>query len=341
MAQSFWAPASANFTRTVPVWASRRHCMESSVLIVANADDDHAQYMLAVLRELGVGARIVDVGNAKPDTAVSVRVDVDESFVFDGAEFVAGTTVWWRRAKRARVDERIRDPRLRGYAAKQWELAIDGGLALCNARFVNMPSAEARASSKPVQLVAARNSGFAVPRTLVTNDARQAQQFIDRLRQEGTRCIFKSLAPGRYHFGETRVIETLASHEEELGVSPVIFQECIERGQDYRVTLFGAKVYAARVTTPSGGDLIDWRIDPLAGYEALTMPDEVVGRLQSVLRALGLETGSFDLRQYPSGKLYFFEVNPAGQFLYLDRYGYPDIGRDFARFLCGIDQAPP
>ena len=71
------------------------------------------------------------------------------------------------------------------------------------------------------------------------------------------------------------------------------------------------------------------------------MPDEVVGRLQSVLRALGLETGSFDLRQYPSGKLYFFEVNPAGQFLYLDRYGYPDIGRDFARFLCGIDQAPP
>jgi hypothetical protein len=44
-------------------------------------------------------------------------------------------------------------------------------------------------------------------------------------------------------------------------------------------------------------------------------------------------TGSFDLRIGRDGEVYFFEVNPSGQFLYLEYFGFPDIAERFARYL--------
>ena len=80
-------------------------------------------------------------------------------------------------------------------------------------------------------------------------------------------------------------------------------------------------------------ELVDWRLDPNHWYEPADIEDSVSDRLRGLMKSLGVETGTFDLRYSKDGNLFFFEVNPAGQFLYLERYGFPNIGYEFAEFL--------
>jgi hypothetical protein len=305
-----------------------------SVIIVANVEDDHAQCMLPILERIGVQTRCLDLSNATGEDMIVLTDPPEAKFQFDGLDFTLETTVWWRRPKKPRVNENIVDERLKQYALTEWDITIKSGIELCQSRFVNHPYSEIRADLKPIQLRAAHSIGFSIPRSLITNDAKVAQDFIHNLSKEGRRCVFKSLVPGRYHFGETRDIVTVEGYEKELSIAPLIFQECIELGQAIRATIFGNKVFTANIIS-SDPSLIDWRIDPRTIYEPINLADSIVSKLKLILESLRLETGSFDLIIDRLGTPYFLEVNPSGQFLYLERYGFPTICDDFAHFLCG------
>lgn len=309
---------------------------QRTILVIAGDDDDHASYMRGIFQQLDISAAFVDIGKADTSASLSLTIEGNKAVAdFYGLNpSSSDVTIWWRRASRPRVDERIAEPSLIRFTARQWELTIDSFVSLSGARFVNHPLRERIAIQKPTQLHSAAKLGFRVPRTIVTNNPIKAKSFIEELHASRKRCVFKPLWPGHYHFGETRVIETVDGLSDELAVAPVIFQECIEKGRDVRYTIFGENVYAATVNT-SATELVDWRIDPLASYIPIDLDREIVAKSRQLLSALGLVTGSFDVRIDQEGQPYFFEVNPSGQFLYLERFGFPDIGQDFARFLVG------
>jgi hypothetical protein len=49
-----------------------------------------------------------------------------------------------------------------------------------------------------------------------------------------------------------------------------------------------------------------------------TIPDFLSDKLIHLLRSLGLHYGCIDLRQRPDGEYVFFEVNPSGQWLFVE-----------------------
>ncbi|RTL42351.1 MAG: hypothetical protein EKK48_10175 [Candidatus Melainabacteria bacterium] len=100
-------------------------------------------------------------------------------------------------------------------------------------------------------------------------------------------------------------------------MAPVIFQECIERGRDIRVFIANSKVFSVNVLTQHE-ELIDWRLDPLCTYEPTKLHKAVEAKLKMLLSRLGLHTGSIDLREDSGGELFFLEINPSGQFLFLE-----------------------
>jgi glutathione synthase/RimK-type ligase-like ATP-grasp enzyme len=66
-------------------------------------------------------------------------------------------------------------------------------------------------------------------------------------------------------------------------------------------------------------DEIDCRIDiGNARIEAVTLPPEVEERLRVLMRRMGLVYGAVDMRLKPDGTHVFLEINPAGQFLYVE-----------------------
>jgi len=306
---------------------------QRAILVIAGNKDDHATHMKGVFDRLGIAAFFVDIGEA--NALQSLSLSFDSSTLFSLGSISIGNpdlTVWWRRAQQPQVDDRISDTKLRQFAKRQWEIALNSGFALSKVRYVNNPFKERIAILKPLQLKTAAAVGFSIPKTLITNQSEEAERFISTLRQSGKRCIFKPLWPAHYHFGETRIIESLDGLVSELAVAPVIFQECIEKGEDVRFTIFGTNTFASIIKT-SDPELIDWRIDPNVDYTPTSLSHQIIERARNILDSLGLVTGSFDIRFDRTGCPYFFEINPSGQFLYLENFGYPEIGERFARFL--------
>ena len=114
-----------------------------------------------------------------------------------------------------------------------------------------------------------------------------------------------------------------------LALSPAIYQECIPGRQHLRVCCFGADVHAVLLDSPT----LDWRY--VRGIEAA--PHEVDpalgGQLISVLERLGLRMGVFDLKLDDDGDPVWLEVNPQGQFLFLEGMCGIPLARIAAEFL--------
>jgi len=202
---------------------------------------------------------------------------------------------------------------------------------------VNPLGAEYVANRKLFQLLKAKEVGLDIPDTIVTSDAEEARQFLDRM--NGT-AIFKVLAGERRRLIETRrfrksYFRKLAA----LRYAPLIFQELVEAEQDIRVTIVDEEVFSASIRPTTSKAQLDWRLDLTAKIEPHVLPARIESKLVDLLRSLGLRFGVLDVRLTPDGKYVFLEVNPSGQFLFCEIQGKLAISRAVAAAL--LRSTPP
>ena len=96
-------------------------------------------------------------------------------------------------------------------------------------------------------------------------------------------------------------------------------------GVDLRVTVVGSSLFAAAIHSQETWYAFDFRIDMKAArVEPFDLPDGVRHGLTRLMQSLGLHYGAIDMRQTPEGDVVFLEINPAGQWLFVeDRTGQP------------------
>jgi len=96
----------------------------------------------------------------------------------------------------------------------------------------------------------------------------------------------------------------------------------------------GGTLYPAAIRSVAGNGLVDFRMtvgDAQLSSEVL--PKAISDGLLALLERLGLVYGAIDMRRTPDGEYYFFEVNTAGEFLFIeDRTGQP-IAEAIANWL--------
>ena len=111
--------------------------------------------------------------------------------------------------------------------------------------------------------------------------------------------------------------------EEAYSVCPAIYQELIPGTRHIRLNCFGPQQIAAVIETEE----LDWRPNLNVPISSRSIPAYVHGQVHHVIKSLGLEMGIIDLKLTPEGEVVWLEVNPQGQFLFLE----PFIGRGFER----------
>jgi glutathione synthase/RimK-type ligase-like ATP-grasp enzyme len=67
------------------------------------------------------------------------------------------------------------------------------------------------------------------------------------------------------------------------------------------------------------------------------LPDAVQERLRQYRRALGLQYGAVDMRLRADGRYVFLEINPAGQWLFIEEATKQPIAAALARLLVDND----
>src|SRR5262249_35009770 len=129
-----------------------------------------------------------------------------------------------------------------------------------SARWMNFPGATYLAESKPYQLKVAKEVGFSVPATAISNDAKAIQQAFQR------KLIVKSLDTvllrqgGDCLFTYTTIDNTDDLSEDTVAEVPFIAQEYLANKTDVRVTVIGNEVFAVRILPKTGCIEGDWRV---------------------------------------------------------------------------------
>lgn len=313
--------------------------------IVSHADDLHTTEVVRHLDALGASHVLLDTGHAPRSVSLTSTQDaggwhadwVDTSP--DGVAAVDASSlraVWWRRPQPFVVHDDVRSPQDRGFAVGEIAAAVAGLWSCLPATWVNDPDRDGAGSRKMWQLQVAARLGLRVPRTCMTNDPARAREFLHR---EPGRVIFKPFGGTPATWRETRPVrEADLDLLESVRYAPVIFQEAVA-GSDVRVTIVGTQVFAAELRTEESGYAYDFRVDthhcPTAAHD---LPAPVSAGLLRLMEVLGLWYGAVDLRRTPEGDYVFLEINPAGQWLFVEYATGQPIAAALAALLARLDR---
>lgn len=311
------------------------------VLIMAPANDLHAKAVQAQIGQRGT-ARCLIVDLQDP-LAMSVKhgeaagLDTTAAVLRAGGDEVPLHTVksiWMRRPRRWSAAQAV-DPEFVEFAERNTQALVDGTLRLAcqsGVNCVNEPDAEAAAMDKLWQLRVARACGIRTPETLASNCPTRAKAFIEDLWRRGREVIQKPARSARNQSYTQRISPDDLPQLSRLSVAPMQFQEFV-RGTDLRVTVIGMRIFAAQIM-PSGADTdVDWRRDARPVITETRLADADIERLLMVMRRLKLTYGAIDLKRLPDGSLVFLEVNPGGQFLFVEIDAGLDISGAIAEEL--------
>ncbi|WP_067701303.1 hypothetical protein [Nocardia jejuensis] len=288
-----------------------------SVLIVTEADDLHGDALASTLRKHhALNALRIDMRDFPRENG-TFRLGEDGSY--RSLSHVLGlddvTSVWWRRPQPCAVPRsaRAEDD---AYRQAESDAFLQGLLWSIPALWVNDPGADRTAGRKIVQLETAYRAGFSVPETLITNDAEEARSFIES--RPGP-VVFKRIGTVRGAFTETRLVT--AADLDRLGTirnSPTVFQDYIHAECDLRVVWVDGIEWTVRIDSQSGVGRVDSRLDTAVAFTPDRLPASVSKSMTTLMGALGLAFGVVDLRVGRDGEFHFLEVNPQGQFAYLE-----------------------
>lgn len=297
--------------------------MTQPVVIVSTEVDVTTDAVVLALGEMDVP--YVRINTDRYPYELAVGVDVTALGVVSRVEgqLVRPRSIWHRRVRSAPAPVGI-DPGIHDYCLYEAQTLLRGISLVGCRRVMSDPSAVYRAENKLAQLSAAINVGLRVPRTCISNDPEHVRAFLKG--QE--RAICKPLRRGwfRDQSGEWSIYTTeiLPEMLDELGSTsdaPAIFQELIPKACDVRVTVVGGEFFVAEIDSQSDESAaIDWRrtTNPELPHRTATLPEEVMSRLRRLLDGLQLQFAAIDLVRTLDDEYVFLEVNPNGQWLWLD-----------------------
>ena len=308
-----------------------------TVLLLTRSDDHYVPDIVAAALLRHGGGDVVRVDTDDYPDAIAVSDDGVDPVIRVGGRAIAASdieAVWCRRLW---AGTRVGcDPVYVGGALSQAQAAFASYLGALGDKVKNAPDAEARAEDKGRQLRLARQLGFAVPPTVISNDPDVIGAFIDDARARGHRVVTKLLRPlsqtmrgdGVFMFTATVGDDDIAALG-SVQLAPQIFQHRVEKALDIRVQVMGDVVVAG--ATACVGD--DWRRDGDWHFRRWPISAALADRCRSLCRQLGLVTGAVDLvathDDVGDDDVFFLEINPAGEWGMLER----DLGAGLADAL--------
>ena len=175
--------------------------------------------------------------------------------------------------------------------------------------------------------------GLDVPETCIATEPDVIRSFVECL---GDEAVYKCLTTTTFQFTETRRIgATEWSYLHHAAVAPTIFQKRIEADHHLRITVVDDAIFAAKLisTHPAGRD--DWRLDQTRTLERTQIEPKLQARILALMRKLGLRFGALDFIVDGSGTAFFLEINPSGQFLFVEIHTELPISAALANALLG------
>ncbi|CAN5222457.1 hypothetical protein BH09BAC6_BH09BAC6_09280 [soil metagenome] len=245
--------------------------------------------------------------------------------------------VWFRRTKLPSLSEFSIAERI--YLSGEIEAFIKNLFCLIEAKWVSDPFYVYKAENKFLQLREAAKLGFKIPDTLITNSKEELAEFYVAHERK---IIVKPIAQTRINYSDDpqfiftdavtdNTMATIAEHD----LTPCLFQENVSKLHELRVTVVGSKVFTAAVYSQKDSQTtIDWRRKKLP-FHISELPVDIEQKCIKLVEVLQLKFGAIDLIKDKNGEYIFLEINPNGQWAWIEsQTGMPISDAIIDELLC-------
>ena len=249
-----------------------------------------------------------------------------------GKEYDLGrvTAAWVHRPTGPVPHEEVRGRDDRSYVRAETSDFFHGALETLDCLWVPAPRWRvARGQCKPWQLKLAGELGFEIPPTLMTSSPKD---FLEFYRENGGHLVSKAVyngcvPPGQTQSPDAAFIFTEVVSGRDVGYAhavrycPVTFQPYVPKELELRVTVVGRQVFAAAILSQATHRTrYDWRHFDLyhTGHRPHDLPEAVSDRCLRLVERMGLTFGAIDLILTPDGRYVFLEINPSGQWMWIE-----------------------
>jgi glutathione synthase/RimK-type ligase-like ATP-grasp enzyme len=321
--------------------------MPSTVLIITNEQDTHASAVIAELNK-----RKVPVFRFHPlefpqkySVSIEVRDGKISGEIANEYRKVALKDIcaaWDRGARRGGASGPI-DMGLDEYTRKQSEATLSALYASLQTFWVCNPHQLQRANIKVLQMVEASRAGLKTPATLISNELAQTAAFIEGLGE--TPCAIKPVQGAGVKEGESfRMPFTTTLPKgyplDSVALAPNIFQPYIPKAYELRCVVIGSHIWSFKIDSQAQESTSnDWRSGDNK-LSSFSLPEQVEAAILRMMKSFGINFASLDMIVTPEGEYVFLDLNPNGQWLWLElEVGIPLAAR-MADFLTTYYESP-
>lgn len=197
---------------------------------------------------------------------------------------------------------------------------------LSHAFWLNNIFAIREAENKIYQQILAQKIGLRLPNSIITNDPKAALQFCSKL---DNNVIIKPIRSGLVSSSTndndgiifTSKLDLNPKNSERVAGCPIYLQKHIEKKADVRVTIVGQKIFSALIHSQENEtSKTDWRKAsfPLS-YSQFKLPLPVEDKCLALMERLSLNFGALDFVLDINNDLIFLEINPNGQWAWIEK----------------------
>lgn len=318
------------------------------ILILTKDFDSHADHLCDMLQRRG--APFLRFDPADFPSRASMSVSYSPAGEMRCALRTATTevdlrrvqSVWNRRPGSPEPHAAIKDPAVRQFIAEDCKTFVQDLWEALPCRWLpGHPAAIRRAELKAAQLRLAGTLGFELPPTLISNSAAEFLAFHDAHNGE---IISKLVGPA---FDRTvgaaaeicRYTEAVSrrhvGYAASLQYCPAIFQAYVAKRLELRITVVGRRVFAAEIhSQQTHHTRYDWRRYDIKNTPHFphALPQHVQEQCIRLVERLGLCYGAIDMILTPDGRYVFLEINPSGQYAWIEM----ETGLPISAAICDL-----
>jgi glutathione synthase/RimK-type ligase-like ATP-grasp enzyme len=263
--------------------------------------------------------------------------DTELSFSTDSYD-----TIWYRKPIPVDVSPQYSNKEVSEFINSEYNIFLKEFYALNNQKkWVNDIWSINRAEFKLNNLNLAHNLGFIIPKTIVTNNPVDAENFAKSCNWNIIVKAFR--AKGITHEEKPYVLYTNKVSSEEfekfktnIAICPTILQEYIEKQIELRVTVVNEEIFTAAIHSQENAlTKLDFRVGNTLNlkHTVYHLPHKVSKALLEFNKYYNLCFSTFDIILTPRGEYVFLECNPNGQWYWIEELTELPISNAVAKLL--------
>jgi glutathione synthase/RimK-type ligase-like ATP-grasp enzyme len=300
---------------------------EPQVLVISTAVDAGTDAVVDALHKSGASVFRLNTETFPYSNVACLETDSKHSSL---SWLPRPGSIWYRRIRSASAPEGMLTA-VHDYCCQESKAFVVGAVLAAGVPTMSDPQRIWAAENKLFQLRIAREAGLPIPETVVTNNPSRVR---DAFKGWNERLVVKPLHSGYVNIdGDERAVFTSQVLDEHLPqmdsvqLCPSIYQRLVDKKFDVRVTFVGDDVFVAEIDSQSDPmAAIDWRrtVNPNLPHRDGALPPEIERSARRLMSALGLNFGALDFVVEQDGSYLFLEINPNGQWLWLEDFlGFP------------------